>query len=341
MNYRGSYRKLLGNSISAMVGSIEIYNKPQFLYRNETTVILLVNAWELLFKAIVSKSGKSVYYSKKRNEPYRTIGLEEAGRRATSSAIWPTSIDSSAVVKNVDLLAHYRNSSIHFYSDEDFGYILHSLAQTSVLNYRDLASKVFNRDLTSQINWQILPLGTKPPIDPIDYLKGSRDSKTIPRSAAASAFIAEIENAKKLLTGEGHQPNRLLTIFQVNLQAVKKVSAADFVVGVDASVSDPVMFSRKVDPNLSHPFRQKDILPKFDDRLEMSAYKFQAVAYANNLKSNGTYCWQDASTKLTKWSGETVTFVNRLTADDIDRAITSYRNHIREIQSTQKEQQSG
>jgi hypothetical protein len=28
MNYRGSYRRLLGNAIPAMLGAIELYNKP-------------------------------------------------------------------------------------------------------------------------------------------------------------------------------------------------------------------------------------------------------------------------------------------------------------------------
>jgi hypothetical protein len=47
VNYRGSYRRLLANSKSAMVGAIEIYNKPRFDYRDEVFVLLLVNAWEM------------------------------------------------------------------------------------------------------------------------------------------------------------------------------------------------------------------------------------------------------------------------------------------------------
>ena len=35
MNYRGSYRKLLGNAKSAMMAAIETYNKPVFQYRDE------------------------------------------------------------------------------------------------------------------------------------------------------------------------------------------------------------------------------------------------------------------------------------------------------------------
>lgn len=51
MNLRGSYRGLRSNSEAAMLAAIEIYNKPQFSYRDECFTILLVNAWELLLKA--------------------------------------------------------------------------------------------------------------------------------------------------------------------------------------------------------------------------------------------------------------------------------------------------
>ena len=44
-------KKLLDKSIAATVAAIEIYNKPNFQYREETFSILAVNGWELLFKA--------------------------------------------------------------------------------------------------------------------------------------------------------------------------------------------------------------------------------------------------------------------------------------------------
>jgi len=73
MNYHGSYRHLLGNAKAAILAAIEIYNKPQFLYRDECFAILLLNAWELLLKAVLSRKGKSVFYPKDRKKPYRTL----------------------------------------------------------------------------------------------------------------------------------------------------------------------------------------------------------------------------------------------------------------------------
>jgi hypothetical protein len=62
MNYRGSSRHLIRNAKSALLAAIEIYNKPGFQYRDECFVILLLNAWELYLKALISKSKASIYY---------------------------------------------------------------------------------------------------------------------------------------------------------------------------------------------------------------------------------------------------------------------------------------
>ena len=64
MNIFGSYLKLLSNSKQSMIASIELYNKPQFPYREEVFVILLVNAWELLLLAILSHKKKRIFQKK-------------------------------------------------------------------------------------------------------------------------------------------------------------------------------------------------------------------------------------------------------------------------------------
>jgi hypothetical protein len=42
---------LLYKSIQATLSAIELYNKPNFSYREESFTILMVNTWELLLKA--------------------------------------------------------------------------------------------------------------------------------------------------------------------------------------------------------------------------------------------------------------------------------------------------
>ena len=52
------YESLIDKSISSMLSAIEIYNKPDFKYREETFAILSVNSWELLFKAKLLRERK-------------------------------------------------------------------------------------------------------------------------------------------------------------------------------------------------------------------------------------------------------------------------------------------
>lgn len=56
---------LLDSSQSALFAGIEIHNKPHIAYRYPTTVILIINAWELALKAYVYKYiGKKKIYEK-------------------------------------------------------------------------------------------------------------------------------------------------------------------------------------------------------------------------------------------------------------------------------------
>ena len=55
MKINPTYRSLLDKSVGSMLSAIEIYNKPNFQYREDTFAILSVNAWELLLKAYICK----------------------------------------------------------------------------------------------------------------------------------------------------------------------------------------------------------------------------------------------------------------------------------------------
>ena len=44
-------RTLLDKSLGAMLAAIEIYNKPDFAYREDVFSILAINSWELVLKA--------------------------------------------------------------------------------------------------------------------------------------------------------------------------------------------------------------------------------------------------------------------------------------------------
>ena len=153
------YKELTENSIAASLSAIEIYNKPDFKYRNEIFVILLINSWELLFKAKIVKDNKgkvnSLYiYEKKRIKKNRnktpfTIDIFECTRQLKIN---------DTLIDNLTSLIEIRDSSIHFYNRENLSYVIYSLAAAASRNYQKLCKEWFERDLL-EYNFYILPLG--------------------------------------------------------------------------------------------------------------------------------------------------------------------------------------
>jgi EC042_2821-lke REase/Protein of unknown function (DUF3644) len=326
MNYRGSYRRLLGNAISAMLGAIELYNKPLFRYRDEVVSILLINAWELLLKAIVSKDGQSIYYPKKRGEPYRTLSCRDAFWKAANSSLWPAATPAHPIRSNVELIELYRDNSVHFYNNSSFCVLLYSLAQTSILNFRDIALQIFGKDIAKDISWRIMPLSFTNPIDPIAFMRGT-ETKGKERSRAVQEFLTELKNKIGEVETDGLDSSRLLTVFSVSLQSTKKVTDADVVVGVSPEHTDAVIVPRRIDPNVTYPYRQKELLPKLRDSI--TTHTFQAIVYAYKLRGDPKYWWADASGAVVRWSPETVRFIDSLSQNEITEAVRTYAEQFR------------
>jgi|LSQX01.1.fsa_nt_gb hypothetical protein len=329
MNYCGSYRKLLGNAKSAMMAAIEIYNKPMFGYRDECVVILLLNAWELLLKAILSKNKKSVYYPKKRNRPYRTLSWQDAFTKA--QCYFPTELSPLPIRKNLDLLSTYRDNTVHFYNTKEFGVVLYALSQTCIKNFRDLMSAVFNINLEDEINWQLLPLGVRPPIDLATYL--SKPSKADEKSMAVKQFLAALAEATIELQNSNEDTSRLLTVFNVKLESVKKIGDSDIVIGVGKADANegPLAIVRTQDPNVTHPLRQKEIIESIDQLqgIPFNSYVFQAILWRYDIKKNPQYCWIASEGVLTRYSRDIIPFLKRLSKEEIYSAIDDYKEYMK------------
>ena len=327
MNYRGSYKRLIGNSQAAMMAAIEIYNKPMFEYRDECTVILLLNAWELALKALLSKNKQSIFYPKKRGQPYRTLSWQHAFSKGEK--YFPKTIPQSPVRKNIDFMSIYRDNAIHFYNAKDFGVVLHSLAQTSIINYRDFLKITFQIDLASQMSWQLLPIGIRPPVDIISYISGKYDGTM---SSAVRQFLSELRKATNDLKESNDDTGRLMTVFDVKLESVKKIGDADVVVGIDGSFEKdgPLVVIRNQDPNKSHPLRQRDILEKIAELHgnKFTSHIFQSVIWKFDIKKRPEYFWASSDGSLAKYSNNILTFIKTLTPNEVETARKDYRQFL-------------
>lgn len=310
-----------------MLAGIEIYNKPRIEYRNECFVILLLNSWELLFKAICSKNRIRIFEPKKRDQPYRTLTLWDALESA--KLFFPQDAHPKAVSENIGRLVDYRNNAVHFYNEESLGIVIYGLAQTSIVNYRDIVLSVFGRDISSEVNIALLPLSFTTPPDPIKFL-GVKSSHPAP----ISEFLKIISDTTEELEREGIDTGRFLTVFEVNLQSTKKITSADIVAGVNNSPGSGVLLvSKKVDPNKTHPLTQKKLIAKVGSKVndpQFNSRTVQALLWKHNLRNNDRYCWKNDNTNTYQYSHDLVTWCKNLTSNAIQEARAGYTQYMRE-----------
>jgi hypothetical protein len=319
-----------------MLAAIEIYNKPRFDYRDECFVILLMDSWELLLKALLSKNGNSIFYKKRRDEPYRTLSWRDALSRA--HPLFPKGIDHLPVTKNLDLLATYRDNAVHFYNTQDFGSLIYALAQTSIVNFKDLLDGSFGINLGDEITWQLLPLGLKPPVDPITYI--SRSKTGTKGSTAVREFLSALASAAQDVDKAGADAGRLLTVFSVKLESTRKIESTDVVVGVKKpeESQELLVVSRAMDPNVTHPLRQKDVLQRIEilNGIPFSGDVFQAIVWKYEVKTQAKFCWQAAAGVLTTYSHDLVAWIKQLSPEAVGTAIIGYKAHLRATRAKSK-----
>lgn len=173
---RSRSRLMLEKSVAAMLSAIEIYNKPDFKYREETFSVLCINSWELLLKAKVLnlasnklaslyameyktlKTGKkSTVKRPKKNRSGNplSINLFEAYRIITEE--YGVKINK-AVNDNLIALTEIRDNSIHFVNDDLLLSLkIQELGSASLQNYLHLVCTWFG-DVLSGYNFYLMPL---------------------------------------------------------------------------------------------------------------------------------------------------------------------------------------
>jgi hypothetical protein len=192
-------------------------------------------------------------------------------------------------------------------------------------------SAVFNINLEDEINWQLLPLGVRPPIDLATYL--SKPSKADEKSMAVKQFLAALAEATIELQNSNEDTSRLLTVFDVKLESVKKIGDSDIVIGVGKADANegPLAIVRTQDPNVTHPLRQKEIIESIDQLqgIPFNSYVSQAILWRYDIKKNPQYCWIASEGVLTRYSRDIIPFLKRLSKEDIYSAIDDYKEYMK------------
>lgn len=173
---RSRAEQFLHKSISAMIAAIELYNKPDYKYREETFSILALNAWELLFKARIlacmnNKIRELYEYQKRKREDGSyirkryikrnrsgnpmTISIGKAIAKIESEGL---GIIDPAIKANLDALIEIRDNSIHLINiSAGLSKAVQEIGTATLQNFVALIKDWFNYDL-SQYNFFLMPL---------------------------------------------------------------------------------------------------------------------------------------------------------------------------------------
>ncbi|MBR2997853.1 MAG: DUF3644 domain-containing protein [Bacilli bacterium] len=173
MQNRTSY-KLLNKSLSAALLAIEIYNKPNIEYREESFSILIINAYELLFKSKIifdTNDIRSIYIYDKRKLNNGTLSKRKyirkndigepltIGIQTLIDSLYGQKVISLNLYENLKLLIEIRDNSIHFLNDNSMlKYKLYTVCIAAVKNFYRLIENWFPSFDLSKYNFFITPI---------------------------------------------------------------------------------------------------------------------------------------------------------------------------------------
>ena len=157
MKINKTSRSLLDKSIASMLSAIEIYNKPNFGYREETFAILAVNAWELLLKAYILRINKynlnSIYFlesvkkkdgtlstrktpvlNKSKNP--RTITISDAIIKLYKLGKMPKNL-----INSIESIIELRDNAVHFVNEKTIMKEIQEIGFACIKNYMSIIKK--------------------------------------------------------------------------------------------------------------------------------------------------------------------------------------------------------
>ena len=149
---------------------MEIYNKPDFSYREESFSILMVNAWELLLKAkwVLDHQDDEQSLYEQHDDGSGTLipEMNRSGNPVTHGASYLVERlfqnEGSGLERgcrdNVFALMEIRNNAVHFlHKDVYLSRRILEVGTASLRNYLQLASEWFHIDL-SRYNFFLMPI---------------------------------------------------------------------------------------------------------------------------------------------------------------------------------------
>ena len=300
------YKTLLDKSIAAAISAIEIYNKPDFKYREETFAILMVNAWEILFKAKLLKDNKNKLYSiyisekttNKKGESLKRFFPKEnrCGNPMTIEifrAMERLEIDK-VLKENIELLIEIRDNAIHYVNKELlFEKKILEIGTANLRSYVKVFNDWFEYDL-SRYNFYLMPISFFHSFEMESFSINKLSKQT--KNLLQYIILKEIE-----------YPSNEENDHNISLKLTTKFEKGSDIEGLKVGYSDSPDFTIKVDAEdqfakkypLDYDELVKKIEKRYSDFIRNKVFwalkrkygqnkKYSDEKYLNFIKKKGT-----------------------------------------------------
>lgn len=245
--------KYLESSIPAIKNAIESFNSPSNPYRLQSSIILMVNAIELLSKSILLKLGESIEDS----DPTRTIPAEKsAGKLFSKGEI--NEIEHQTIQQLVSL----RNEAVHSFLDNPNIDIIFYLHFCVYKIYRNLIKKHYKSKL-SEFRDSFLSISTDENITYAEGVMGLMKSKK--KDVAGRKLLYLLERGVQYRGGKYISQDEFEKQYKANIKknVVNRVAIGKYLENADqlrvVFIQAPKHHS--VDVTVTKHDRSKNILP--------------------------------------------------------------------------------
>ncbi len=276
--------RLAKKSLNAALVALEMYNKPDSRYREETFCILMINAYEILFKAKLlfdnnekmnslyiyeNKKGKKDKILKqkiiKRNRikvPY-TIDINRCMNLLHSKGLI-----SNNLKENLNVLIEIRDNAIHFINKSNsIKEKLYSICAASVKNYVQILQNWFNNINIKKYNFFVTPL---------NFDSALRNYETISKNTAEKNLLHYLE----LITNNSNKNDEYYILVNVDIKFSKNNTS-------EAVLLKQASDGKKVNIDLNdelfkkmYPFSYQQIIKKIKEKQK----DFKQDKYFNTIK---------------------------------------------------------
>lgn len=194
-------KRLAKKSLNASLAALEIYNKPDSKYREESFCILMINAYEILFKAKILLDNEEkinalyIYENKKGKKDkvlkQKVIKKNRIGQAYTidintcMNRLIASGMITSNLKENVNILIAIRDNAIHLLNRaSNLKEELYSICAASIKNYVRIFETWFSDINIKEYNFFVTPL---------NFDTGSKNYDSLNKSTAEKNFLNYLE----------------------------------------------------------------------------------------------------------------------------------------------------